>query len=281
MVRLPLPARCETAGTYLRCKHYTYNVSLSSSRHPGEEYRARTSNGEAGWANVRQPDPEPRPPLTRERVLRAALDLADEGGIDALTCAGSGRRSGSRRCRSTTTWPTRTTSSTAWSTSCRRDRPARGRRRLEEAMRGRAVSAREAFARHPGRAPCSTRARAADPARLRYFEWVIGTLRRAGFSVELAAPRLLSDRQLHLRLRRQQFNMTAGEADTREMAEASCGHPRRRVPLPHRDHRRPRMQPGTTRRGLRVRPRPHPRRPGAGSRSAVTLAETDRAPASA
>src|SRR5438132_725387 len=29
--------------------------------------------------------PEPRLPLSRDRILRAALELADEGGIDAVT----------------------------------------------------------------------------------------------------------------------------------------------------------------------------------------------------
>ena len=29
--------------------------------------------------------PEPRPPLTRERILHTALDLADEEGIESLT----------------------------------------------------------------------------------------------------------------------------------------------------------------------------------------------------
>ena len=39
-------------------------------------------------------DPQPRPPLTRERVLRAALDLADEGGIDSMTMRLLGQRLG-------------------------------------------------------------------------------------------------------------------------------------------------------------------------------------------
>jgi AcrR family transcriptional regulator len=38
-------------------------------------------------STAQQPDPkiEPRPPLSRERVLRAAVELADERGIDSLT----------------------------------------------------------------------------------------------------------------------------------------------------------------------------------------------------
>ena len=39
-------------------------------------------------------DREPRSPLNRERVLRAALHLADERGIDALTMRELGQRLG-------------------------------------------------------------------------------------------------------------------------------------------------------------------------------------------
>ena len=45
-----------------------------------------------------KPEAPARGLLSRERVLHAAVALADENGI-----AGSVRRSGSRRCRSTTT----------------------------------------------------------------------------------------------------------------------------------------------------------------------------------
>ena len=53
-----------------------------------------------------------RAPLTRDRVLRTAVTLADGGGISALTMRGSARRSASRRCRCTTTSLARATCST-------------------------------------------------------------------------------------------------------------------------------------------------------------------------
>ncbi len=46
---------------------------------------------------------ELRVPLTRERVLRAAVDLADDSGVDALTMRRIAQRSGWRRCRCTAT----------------------------------------------------------------------------------------------------------------------------------------------------------------------------------
>jgi len=39
-------------------------------------------------------DPDRRPPLTRERVLRAAIALADRGGIESLTMRRRGQQLG-------------------------------------------------------------------------------------------------------------------------------------------------------------------------------------------
>ncbi len=41
-----------------------------------------------------RPNPEPRSPLSRERVLYAAMDIADERGIDSLTMRELGQRLG-------------------------------------------------------------------------------------------------------------------------------------------------------------------------------------------
>ena len=51
--------------------------------------------------------------LNRERVLQAAVAFADEHGIGSLSMRKLGDALASRRCRCTTTWPTRTSSSTA------------------------------------------------------------------------------------------------------------------------------------------------------------------------
>ena len=190
--------------------------------------------------------PRRRAPLSRERVLRAAVALAD-AGRDRVAHHAQARRGAraSRRCRCTTTSPTRTTSSTAWSTSCSARstcRPDGGDWRA--AMRRRAISAREVLARHPwaiglmesrthpGRRRCGT----TTPCS--------GACARAGFSIELAAHAYSAARQLHLRLR-----AAGGEPAVRAPARrrrrsrrrSSAQFACRRVPAPHRadDRARP------------------------------------------
>lgn len=132
-------------------------------------------------------DPGRRAPLTRERVLRAALALADECGLDALTMRELGRRLGVEAM-------------SLYNHVANKDDILDGIVDLvvgeidlpagdvgwREAMRRRAVSAREVFARHPWASALIDARQSSGPERMRYIEWVIGTLRRAGFSVELA-----------------------------------------------------------------------------------------------
>ena len=54
----------------------------------------------------------------------------------------------------------------------------------KEAMRRRAISAQAVFSRHPWASALIDSRESSGPARLRYFDWVIGTLRRAGFTLE-------------------------------------------------------------------------------------------------
>ena len=56
----------------------------------------------------------------------------------------------------------------------------------KEAMRRRAISAQAVFSRHPWASGLIDSRESSGPARLRYFDWVIGTLRRAGFTLERA-----------------------------------------------------------------------------------------------
>ena len=138
-------------------------------------------------------------------------------------CVSSAGGSGSRRCRCTTTSTTRTTSSTAWSTSswarstCLPATSTGGRRcEGEPSQPGRCSRA------IPGRAHLIDSRESSGPERLRYFDWVIGTLRRAGFSVELAVHAFSAIDSYVYGFGRQQLNMSAGEADAtpEEMAEA-------------------------------------------------------------
>jgi hypothetical protein len=91
----------------------------------------------------------------------------------------------------------------------------------KEAMRRRAISAQSVFSRHPWASAVVDSRESSGVERLRYFEWVIGTLRRAGFSVELAARAFSVLDSYIYGFGRQQLNMSAGSgAEPEEMAEA-------------------------------------------------------------
>jgi AcrR family transcriptional regulator len=154
-------------------------------------------------------------------VLRAALDLADEGGIDSLTMRVLGRRLGVEAM-------------SLYNHADSKDDILDGMLDLvvgeidlptddvgwREAMRRRAVSAREVFARHPWASALIDSRESSGLGRMRYFDWVIGTLRRAGFSVELALHAFSAIDSYVYGFGRQQLNLSAGETDSREMAEA-------------------------------------------------------------
>ncbi len=128
-----------------------------------------------------------RVPLSRERVLRAAVDLADRHGIEALTMRRLGQQLGVEAM-------------SLYKHVAGKDEVLDGLAALvleefelpsadvgwREAMRRRAVSARAALARHPWAAVVINRS-GPTPALLRNLDAVIGSLRRGGFSVALAA----------------------------------------------------------------------------------------------
>ena len=130
-----------------------------------------------------------RAPLSRERVLDAAIRLADEGGIESLTMRRLARELGVEAMSlynhvankgdlvdamvdlvvSEIELPS---TSDAW----------------DVAIRECAISAHEVLLRHPW--SCSlvmstTSTRIARNARVRYMEWLLGRLREAGFSPDL------------------------------------------------------------------------------------------------
>jgi AcrR family transcriptional regulator len=130
----------------------------------------------------------PRAPLSRERVLRAALALADEGGIEALTM----RRLGERL---------QVEAMSLYNHIAGKDDILDGIVDLvfgeievpsdggdwKTAMRRRAISARDVLVRHPW-APSLMQSRTKPgPATLRHHDSVIGSLREAGFSIDMAA----------------------------------------------------------------------------------------------
>jgi AcrR family transcriptional regulator len=166
--------------------------------------------------------PEPRAPLSRERVLRSAIAIADRGGIESLTMRDLGRELGVEAM-------------SLYNHVANKDDMLDGMIDLvlgdvelpadepdwKQAMRRRAVSAHRVFASHPWATALVDSRESSGPARLRYFDWVVGTLRRAGFSLPQTAQAFsLLDSYIY-GFGRQQLNMSAdGDYDTELMAEA-------------------------------------------------------------
>lgn len=162
-----------------------------------------------------------RPRLNRDRVLRAALELADQEGIAAVTMRELGRRLG---VEAMSLYNHVTTKDDVLDgiidlVVAEIELPA-GEVDWHEAMRQRAVWARDAFARHPWAGALIDTRQTSGPGRLHYLEWAIGTLREAGFTIELALFALSAIDSYIYGFLRQQQGMAAGQADTEESAEA-------------------------------------------------------------
>ncbi|WP_018680671.1 TetR/AcrR family transcriptional regulator [Actinokineospora enzanensis] len=132
------------------------------------------------------PKPD-RPPLTRDDVLRAAVALADTGGLPAVSMRKLGEALGVEAMSlyhhvrnksdlldgmtdlvfAEIDFPT----DADWHT----------------AMRVRAVATRATMARHPWAIRLMENRTSPGPATLHYHDAVIGVLRRAGFSIPMAA----------------------------------------------------------------------------------------------
>jgi len=168
------------------------------------------------------PGPESREPLSRERVLEAAVLLADENGIDSLTMRELGLRLGFEAM-------------SLYNHVANKDDILDGMVDLvvseidlpsdtvdwKEAMRRRAISAQSVFSRHPWASALIDSRQSSGPARLRYFDWMIGTLRRAGFSFEMTAHALSVLDSYIYGFGRQQLNTSAeGDIKPEDMAEA-------------------------------------------------------------
>jgi AcrR family transcriptional regulator len=137
---------------------------------------------------VTQPDPTPQPrvPLSRERVLRAALALADADGIESLSMRKLGQQLGVEAM-------------SLYNHVANKDDIQDGiveivLSEIEEpsdeddwraAIRRTAISAHEAFIRHRWACSLMMRVPRVSPARMQWMESVLRTLREAGFSADL------------------------------------------------------------------------------------------------
>lgn len=123
-----------------------------------------------------------RAPLDREHVLRAALAIADADGLEALSMRRLGRALGVEAM-------------SLYNHVANKDEILaglvdrivgdiefpKGAGDWKAAMRKRAVAMRRTFARHPWALGLLESRRTVGPAALRYFDSVLGVLRRAGF----------------------------------------------------------------------------------------------------
>jgi AcrR family transcriptional regulator len=139
-------------------------------------------------AQSSRPVPEPRDPLSRERVLHAAVALADERGIASLSM---------RKLGDTL----RVEAMSLYNHVGNKDELLDGMVDLvfgeielppsgsdwKKAMRESAKSARLALGRHPWAIALMSTRTSPGPATLRHHDAVIGCLRSAGFSIVLAA----------------------------------------------------------------------------------------------
>jgi AcrR family transcriptional regulator len=135
-----------------------------------------------------KPATKPRSPLSRERVLLAAIALADEHGIASLSMRRLGDVLGVEAM-------------SLYNHVANKDELLDGMVDLvfseidlptggadwKTAMRERAQSARQALGRHPWVIVLMSTRTSPGPATLRHHDAVIGTLRAAGFSVALTA----------------------------------------------------------------------------------------------
>jgi len=136
-------------------------------------------------AQTEPPQTEPRLPLRRDRILHAALELADDGGIESLTMRKLGQALGFEAM-------------SLYNHVANKDdvldgildlvlaeseppSPAGG---WDTAIRTSANSVHQALRRHPWSCTLLMSPGRVRPARLRYMDLLLGRLREAGFSAE-------------------------------------------------------------------------------------------------
>jgi AcrR family transcriptional regulator len=138
--------------------------------------------------SIANPTPTTRVPLTRERVLHAAVRLADEGGVRALTMRKIAESLGVEAM------------SLYYHVNNKDDildgmvdiafseiDLSKDTDDWVDAMRKRAVSVRTVLTAHPWAIKLMQSRTNPGPATLQHHDSVIGTLRNAGFTIELAA----------------------------------------------------------------------------------------------
>jgi AcrR family transcriptional regulator len=133
-----------------------------------------------------QPTDTPRKRLSRARVLEAAVALADETGLEAFSMRGLAQQLGVVPMALYKHVPNKEELlDDMVDTVFSEMEPPSGDEDWRSALRGRALSAREALKRHSW-AIGLMESRHPGPANLRHHNATMGCLREAGFSFELA-----------------------------------------------------------------------------------------------
>jgi len=128
-----------------------------------------------------------RPPLSRDQVLRAAVTLADRGGIQALSMRKLGEALGveAMSLYNHVTGKSDLLDGMIDIVFSEIDLPSGAG--WKQAMRQRAISARQALGRHRWAIGLMESRSTPGAATLRHHDAVLGCLRAAGFSLELTA----------------------------------------------------------------------------------------------
>ena len=129
-----------------------------------------------------------RAALTRERILRAAIRLADRDGIESLSMRKLGHALGVEAMSLYNHVRNKVDMLDGMVdvVFSEIELPANGMD-WRSAMRKRAISAREALLRHPWAIGLMESRATPGPATLRHHDSVLGSLRTAGFSIDMAA----------------------------------------------------------------------------------------------
>jgi AcrR family transcriptional regulator len=129
-----------------------------------------------------------REPLTRERVLEAAVKLADQGGIESLSMRKLGQELGVEAMALYYHFASKdeVLDGSVDLVFSEIDLPASGAD-WKTAMRQRAISVRDVLSRHRWAIGLMESRANPGPANLRHHDAVIGSLRASGFDMEMAA----------------------------------------------------------------------------------------------
>jgi AcrR family transcriptional regulator len=125
-----------------------------------------------------------RLPLSRVRVLRAAIDLADEGGIESLSMRKLGQALGVEAMSLYNHVASKDDILNGIVDIVESDIQLPEPGAWKPALRKTAISAHDAFERHPWAAGLTLSTTGARPARWRYMNAILGCLREAGFSAD-------------------------------------------------------------------------------------------------